>query len=196
MSADEPASLLRGVRFGSIDRHEDARGSFRELWRADVFDGLDPAAGGAAPGTTVRAVQANLSASGLGVLRGLHLHQRQLDHWVVAAGRAFVALVDIRPLLEGSGPHPLVETRILKADETVTIPIGVAHGFLALEPLELIYFVTERYDATDELGFAWDDPDAAVPWPVVAGSTGTGPILSPRDQANPSLAHLVATIRR
>ena len=36
-----------------------------------------------------------------GVLRGLHLHQRQLDHWVVASGRAFVALVDVRPMLRG-----------------------------------------------------------------------------------------------
>ncbi|NTU76473.1 MAG: UDP-N-acetylmuramoyl-L-alanine--D-glutamate ligase, partial [Alphaproteobacteria bacterium] len=29
---------------------------------------------------------------------------------------------------------------------------------LALEPLELIYLVTNEYDGTDELGFAWDDP--------------------------------------
>ena len=43
------------------------------------------------------------------------------------------------------------------------IPTGVAHGFLALEPLELLYLVTNEYDGTDELGFAWDDPTAGVP---------------------------------
>ena len=47
-----------------------------------------------------------------------------------------------------------------KVDEWVDIPIGVAHGFLALEPLQLIYLVTNEYDGSDELGFAWDDPRA------------------------------------
>src|SRR4029077_16884413 len=97
-----------------------------------------------------------------GVLRGLHLHRRQDDLWIVAGGRAFVALVDVRPLLYGSGPAPVVETRVLVADEWVLIPTGIAHGFLALDPLELIYFVTNEYDGTDELGFAWDDPAVAV----------------------------------
>ncbi len=98
------------------------RGSFRELWRAGDFPD-EPF------------VQANLSTSAAGVLRGLHLHRRQDDLWIVADGRAFVALVDLRPLLDGSGTAPLVETRELRADEWVVIPTGVAHGFLALEPL-------------------------------------------------------------
>ena len=42
------------------------------------------------------------------------------------------------------------------------IPTGVAHGFLALDPLDLVYFVTNEYDGTDELGFAWDDPAVGV----------------------------------
>src|SRR5689334_20932213 len=134
-------SVLPGVRYGSIERHGDERGSFRELWRTDRFGPIDPAAAGSPAGTEPRFVQANLSTSSAGVLRGLHLHQRQLDHWVVATGRAFVALVDVRPMLTG-GTRPLVETRELAADDWVDIPIGVAHGFLAVEPLELIYFVT------------------------------------------------------
>ena len=48
-------------------------------------------------------VQANLSSSAAGVLRGLHYHRRQLDYWVVATGRAFVALVDVRPVVDGHG---------------------------------------------------------------------------------------------
>ena len=50
--------------------------------------------------------QANLSTSSPGVLRGLHLHRRQLDHWVVTAGRALVALVDVRPLVAGTAGPP------------------------------------------------------------------------------------------
>ncbi len=80
-----------------------------------------------------------------GVLRGLHLHRRQDDLWIVAEGRAFVALVDVRPALAGGAPA-VVETRELGADDWVYIPTGVAHGFLALEPLQLIYLVTNEYD--------------------------------------------------
>ena len=169
-------SRLPGVRYGSVKRLGDSRGSFRELWRASTSGD--------------RFVQANLSTSAQGVLRGLHYHRRQLDYWVVGSGRAFVALVDVRPVVAGLG-SAVVETRELAADESVVIPVGVAHGFLALEPLELYYLVTNEFDGSDELGFAWDDPKVAVPWPPVAGTPDGRPILSDRDQTNPSLAELV-----
>ena len=188
------ASSIRGVRFGSVERHADERGSFREIWRADDFGAIDPALAGADPGTEPRFVQANLSTSAAGVLRGLHLHRRQFDHWVVASGRAFVALVDVRPMLAG-GERPVVETRELRQDDWVDIPTGVAHGFLALEDLELVYLVTATYDGSDELGFAWDDPLAAVPWPPVPGTGDGRPILSGRDRANPLLGDLVERLR-
>ena len=177
-----PPSSLEGVRYGAIARHGDARGAFRELWRTSLF-----------PDQAFR--QANLSTSTAGVLRGLHLHRRQDDLWIVAAGRAFVALVDVRPLLDGTGPNAFVETRELTADDWVGIPAGVAHGFLALEPLDLVYLVTNEYDGTDELGFAWDDPAVAVPWPVLDATPDGRPVLSERETANPSLAELVVRLR-
>jgi dTDP-4-dehydrorhamnose 3,5-epimerase len=187
-------SRLPGVRYGRVQRHGDSRGSFRELWRASVFGNLDPAQTGAQPGAEPRFVQSNLSTSAAGVLRGLHYHRRQLDYWVVATGRAFVALVDVRPATEGRGPA-VVETRELAADESVVIPVGVAHGFLALEPLELIYLVTNEFDGSDELGFAWDDPAVGVPWPSVPATPDGRPILSDRDRSNPALADLVSRLR-
>jgi dTDP-4-dehydrorhamnose 3,5-epimerase len=188
------ASALAGVRFGSIVRHADSRGAFREVWRASAFPALSPAETGTPAGSEPRFVQANLSSSAAGVLRGVHYHRHQLDYWTVTAGRAFVALVDVRPLVDGSGPRPIVETRELAADDWVIIPAGVAHGFLALEPLELLYLVTNEYDGADELGFAWDDPAVGVPWPAVPGTPGGRPILSDRDQSNPPLAELVARL--
>ena len=180
--ASGPApSALPGVVYGAIARHGDERGSFRELWRAGQF----PAA---------LFVQANLSTSAAGVLRGLHLHRRQDDLWVVAEGRATVALVDVRPRLAGTGPA-VVETRELAADGWVYIPTGVAHGFLAVEPLQLIYLVTNEYDCTDELGVAWDDPAVAVAWPVLEATPDGRPILAARDKANPSLEDLVVRVR-
>jgi dTDP-4-dehydrorhamnose 3,5-epimerase len=179
-----------GVRFGRLTRHPDDRGSFREVWRAAWYEGLGAAEAGLPEPAFV---QANVSVSDAWVLRGLHFHRRQLDHWVVLDGRALVALVDVRPMLGGE-PAPGVETRELGPDEWVGIPTGVAHGFLALEPLTLLYLVTNEYDGTDELGFAWDDPLAAVPWPAVGTPDGR-PRLSRRDLTNPSLAELVASLR-
>jgi dTDP-4-dehydrorhamnose 3,5-epimerase len=174
-------SALPGVRYGTIARHGDSRGAFRELWRAGSF-----------PDATF--VQANLSTSSAGVVRGLHLHRRQDDLWVVGEGRAFVALVDVRPALQ-SEASAVVETRELDADDWVYIPDGVAHGFLALEPLQLIYLVTNEYDGTDELGFAWDDPAVGVPWPAVGMTADGRPITSDRDAANPALAELLVRLR-
>ena len=104
-------------------------------------------------------VQANLSTSAAGVLRGLHLHRRQDDLWIVGR-RTGVRRPRRRPARCSTAPAtaPLVETRELDADDWVVIPTGVAHGFLALDPLQLIYLVTNEYDGSDELGFAWDDP--------------------------------------
>lgn len=193
MSLERPPSALPGVRYGAIARFGDVRGSFRELWREDTFEPLDPELAGAPPGVEPRFVQANLSTSASGVLRGLHLHQRQFDHWIVVGGRAFVALVDVRPLMAG-GPKPAVETRELGEDDWVDIPTGVAHGFLALKPLQVLYFVTNPYDGSDELGFAWDDAIAAVPWPTISGTPDGKPVLSERDRSNPTLAELVGRL--
>jgi dTDP-4-dehydrorhamnose 3,5-epimerase len=182
MNEKRPPSSLPGVKYGAIVRHADQRGSFRELWRAGDFPD-EPF------------VQANLSTSAAGVLRGLHLHQRQDDLWIVADGRAFVALVDLRPMLDGTASAPRIETREMRADEWVVIPTGIAHGFLALDPLQLIYLVTNEYDGSDELGFAWDDPAVAVDWPPLAGTPDGRPILSERDGANPPLADLLERMR-
>jgi len=188
-------SSLAGVRLGRVVRYADSRGSFRELWRESSFPALTLEETGAPAGSEPRFVQANLSTSVAGVLRGLHYHRRQLDYWTVASGRALVALVDVRPVAAGTAERAPVETHELAADEWVVIPAGVAHGFLALEPLELLYLVTNEFDNSDELGFAWDDPAVGVPWPRIDQTPDGRPILSDRDQSNPSLAELVASLR-
>ncbi len=190
--AGEVGSRLRGVRYRRRNRLADSRGSFVEIWRASTLGQLTEDEAGQ---PDARFVQANLSTSAPGALRGLHYHRRQLDYWTVVSGRALVALVDVRPVLADSTAHAVIEMRELGAAESVTIPTGVAHGFLALEPLQLLYLVTNEYDGTDELGFAWDDPAVGVPWPGVDGTPDGRPILSDRDRSNPTLAELVQSLR-
>lgn len=166
----------------SITFHPDGRGAFGELWRHDWTAGL--ARSGAQPDMR----QANLSRSDARVLRGLHLHRRQADLWVVVDGHPFVALVDVRPMLAAGGP-PVVETVDAVPGDTLYLPAGVAHGFYARDAITLVYLVTNTYDGTDELGFLWSDRDAAVPWP------DTEPILSGRDEGAPPLRELVDRLR-
>lgn len=171
--------VIAGVRHGRLTTIADPRGSFTELWRDGWTAGL-----------TASFRQANLSRSARDVLRGLHFHDRQDDLWIVLDGRAHVALVDLRPLIAGTGVTPVVEQAVLESGSVLLIPSGVAHGFLALAPLTLQYLVTNEYDGSDEHGFAWDDPSAGIDWPV-----GT-PILSGRDAANPSLPAAVEAARQ
>jgi dTDP-4-dehydrorhamnose 3,5-epimerase len=193
MSPQQAGSRLVGVRYGSLNRIGDLRGSFAEIWRASTFGEMGIEAAGL---PDARFVQANLSSSAPGVLRGLHYHRRQLDYWTVVGGRALVALVDVRPVVADPAARAIVETRELGNGDSVTIPTGVAHGFLAIESLSLLYLVTNEYDGSDELGFAWDDPAVGVPWPAVSGTPDGRPILSDRDCSNPTLRELVERLRR
>lgn len=173
--ADVRASgVIDGVLRVTLTPFADERGRFVETFRREWF-----------PDRSWDQVQTNRSDSKRNVLRGLHFHRRQIDFWVPAAGRIRVGLVDLRP---GSPTHRRVELFDLDAasPEGVYVPVGVAHGFLALTDCTLTYVVDRYYDGSDELGVAWNDPELAVPWGI------EDPILSPRDRANRSLAQLTA----
>jgi len=160
------SSRIRGVKLAILKPFADERGRFLETFRREWF-----------PERGWEAVQANRSDSREGVLRGLHYHRRQIDYWVPMAGRMRIALADIR---RGSPTRGAVE--VLELDERepmgVFVPVGVAHGFLALTDSTLAYVVDNYYDGDDELGVAWNDSDLAVPWGT------TAPVLSERDRDN------------
>lgn len=161
----EAVEGIPGVVLFRPDVHEDPRGWFMEVFREESLG--------------ARFVQANHSHSKERVLRGLHFHTQQADAWYVVSGRARVGLADLRRRV----PRPAAATVDLDGEEpgVLYIPPGVAHGFAALTELDLIYWVTEYYDASDEHGVAWDDPALAVPWRVA------DPILSERDGTAPGL---------
>lgn len=158
--------------------HGDERGTFSELWRTGWTNAL----------SSEPFVQSNLSRSKAGVLRGMHFHLRQDDLWVVVDGSAVVGLADLRSATADPLWRPQVELLDFVSGDALFIPARVAHGFYAPGDLSLVYFVTREFDGSDEHGFAWDDPLAAIPWPV------TDPILSARDRANPALQDVVAAL--
>ena len=130
-------------------------------------------------------MQGNRSDSKAHVLRGLHYHQHQIDYWYVTSGVVRAAMVDLRP---SSPTYRAVETLEIGDDHNIGlfIPVGVAHGFVALTDATLTYIVNNYYDGADEYGVAWNDPDLAVPWGV------ENPVISGRDAENPRLQDIPA----
>ena len=172
MAEIQESSRIHGVKFAVLRVIEDERGRFLETFRKEWF-----------PERTWDVVQGNRSDSRAGVLRGLHYHHRQVDYWMLTAGRVRMALADLR---RGSPTRGATLVRVLDADEPVGvfIPVGVAHGFVALTDATMTYLVDNYYDASDEQGVAWNDPDLAIPWET------DSPILSARDRSNPLLKEL------
>jgi dTDP-4-dehydrorhamnose 3,5-epimerase len=152
---------IPGVVLARPERFEDDRGWFMEILREDAFG--------------VSFVQGNHSHSRAGVLRGLHYHAKQSDAWYIVSGQAQVGIADLRT----KSDHPTALALDMSSDDPTIlyIPPGVAHGFLAITELDLIYWVTHYFDNSDERGVAWNDPTVRVDWKA------SQPILSARDRA-------------
>ena len=165
---------IAGVQVAELTIWADDRGRFMESFRKEWFPQRDWAR-----------VQTNRSESRAGVLRGLHYHFHQVDYWHVIEGRIRVGLADLRIGSPTYGQSAALE---LSGDEPrgLFIPVGVAHGFLALTDATLTYLVDNYHDGSDEHGIAWNDPTLAVPWGA------RDPLLSPRDLANPPLTAIPA----
>ena len=156
----------------------DNRGFFLETYRQDVFE--------AACGQ-VNFVQDNHSGSRQGTLRGLHyqLHQAQGKLVRAVAGEIFDVAVDIRQSSPTFGQW--VGARLSAENKhQLWVPAGFAHGFYVLSAWAEVFYKASSYYAPEwERGIRWDDPAIGIAWPLAEGGT---PLLSEKDQRNPSLA--------
>ena len=147
----------------------DPRGFFMETYRENVL---------AAFGIAERFVQDNHSRSSRGVLRGLHYQLRnpQAKLCRVAGGEVLDIAVDIRV---GSPTFGKWVSVLLSGDNQyqLYIPKGFAHGFVVLsETADFLYKCSDYYDASDDRGVLWNDPEIGIDWQTPA------PILSDKDQ--------------
>lgn len=167
MTRIEESKLISGVFVAHLRPFIDERGRFMETFRKEWF-----------PQRSWDKFQTNRSDSKAGALRGLHYHRHQVDYWYVQAGKIRAGLVDLRP----SSPTYLAAQTVEMGEENqigLFIPIGVAHGFVALTQAIHTYVVDNYYDGGDEFGVAWNDPDLGLDWGLT-----TPPIISDRDAAN------------
>ena len=160
------------------DVHRDARGFFVETYHLEKYR----AGGIAGP-----FVQDNHSRSVQGTLRGLHAQRRRPQGKLVRAvdGEMFDVAVDIRPGSPTFGRW--VGVRLSGENfRQLYVPPGFAHGFCVLsEVVNVEYKCTDFYDAADEIGLAWNDPDVGIEWPI------RDPIVSDKDRHLPVLKNLL-----
>jgi dTDP-4-dehydrorhamnose 3,5-epimerase len=152
----------------------DRRGYFFECYSEREFK---------AAGITECFVKDNQSRSGKGTLRGLHFQKIHPQGKLVRAieGEVFDAAVDIRPDSPTRGKWHAVILSGEKQNQFY-IPLGFAHGFLALSNQVIFaYKCTDFYYPEDEGGIVWNDPAIGIEWPDL----GMEPILSDRDRALP-----------
>jgi dTDP-4-dehydrorhamnose 3,5-epimerase len=157
--------------------HSDARGFFIETFHRTKFADL---------GISDTFVQDNHSRSSKGTLRGLHYQLRHPQAKIcrVVEGEALDVAVDIRVGSPTFGKWTCV---LLSAKEQnqIYVPIGFAHGFLALsDKVQFLYKCSDFYNPGDEHGIAWNDPDLKIRWGVSA------PVISTRDAECPALAQV------
>jgi dTDP-4-dehydrorhamnose 3,5-epimerase len=179
-TALEGPVLIQPARFG------DDRGFFAETFRestlAEQF------------GITARFIQDNHSRSARGVLRGMHFQPEPPAAKLVRCARGAIVdvLVDIRPESDTFGRWEAYRLD----DENLRMlyaPLGFAHGFCVVSDVaDVIYKQTAYWSADADRGFAPDDPEVGIEWPIPPEER----MLSERDRTAPSFAAVAAAALR
>ena len=174
---------LEGVLVIEPQVHRDDRGFFAETFHAPRY---------AAAGVDATFIQDNHSRSVRNTLRGLHsqLERPQAKLLRVLRGAIFDVVVDVRV----GSPTFKRWISVELSDENfrqIFVPVGFAHGFCVLSDVaEVEYKCSDVYQAGDELGLAWNDPEIGVKWPT------DDPLLSPKDREGKPLSRLLDRLPR
>jgi len=143
-----------------LEPRSDERGFFARTWCQREFE---------AHGLKARLVQCSLSFNARkGTLRGMH-HQAapcaETKLVRCTKGAIYDVVLDLRPQSTTFKKWIAV---ILTAENrnAVYVPEGFAHGFLTLEDeTEVLYQMSEFYNAESARGVRWDDPAFQITWP-------------------------------
>lgn len=152
----------------------DARGTFVKTYHADTFRDL---------GIPFTPREEFFSVSARGVVRGMHFQLPPAAHDKLVycvAGAVLDVVLDLRP---GGPTYGCSITRELSQDnrEMLFIPVGCAHGFLALtDGAVMVYQTSTVHTPAQDAGILWNS--FGFTWPV------TDPVLSDRDRRFPALS--------
>lgn len=154
---------------------QDDRGYFSESYSKRMW---------AEAGFEEHFVQDNLSCSKKGTLRGLHyqiLPEGMGKLVRCVRGAIFDVAVDLR---SGSATFGQWVGRELSGENHLSlwVPVGFAHGFVALEDDSIVHYKCSGHHAPDcERSLNYADPDVGIQWPL------SPTIISQKDQDAPML---------
>jgi dTDP-4-dehydrorhamnose 3,5-epimerase len=171
------ATSLNGLLVIEPRCFQDERGFFLETYQKARYRDA---------GVTDVFVQDNQSRSVKGVLRGMHFQVKHPQAQIVTVmrGRIFDVGVDLRSDSPTFGQWYGVELSDTGSRQIYMAP-GFAHGFCVLSDwADLHYKVSRNYDAHDEGGLLWNDPDLSIHWPIAE------PAVTLRDATYPRLKDL------
>lgn len=157
-----------------LEPHHDERGFFAETFHQQHF--LDR---GLAADFTRTALAHNIHR---GTVRGLHFQSSPFQETKLVRcvrGSLFDVAVDLR---RDSDTYLSWQSVTLSAANRAAfyIPTGCAHGYQTLEDdCEVLYQLSNDYDADHASGIRWDDPALAIPWPLKVS------MMSARDKSWP-----------
>ena len=172
------ATPLPGAFVLDLEPYEDERGFFARTVCVDEF---------AAHGLNAHFIQQSISWNPhAGTLRGMHYQSAPHEEEKlvrVTRGAVFDVMVDLRRDSPMFGSWYGVELSAENRRE-VYIPRGVAHGFQTLLPnTEVLYEMTQRFQAQAARGLRWDDAALGIAWPQCGDR-----IISERDRNHPAFA--------
>jgi len=157
--------------------YADDRGSFEETYKYSDFK---------LNNINIDFIQDNLSYSKKGVVRGLHYQtnpKAQAKLCSVLQGKVLDFAVDIRRESSTFGKVFSVELS-LENKKMFYIPVGFAHGFIALEDNTIFsYKCSDEYSKENEAGIRYDDPELELR----LDRFGLDLIVSPKDLELPFL---------
>lgn len=171
------STSIEGLKYIELRSSKDKRGSFLEAFSKKTWVGA----------LRFDISQVNISTNHkAGTIRGLHWQADPFGQGKIvyaATGRIFDAVVDINRISYSFGKSESFQ--LVPGMNALFIPKGVAHGYQALaDGASLMYLVDKEYSTAHERGLRYDDPQAAIPWPLA-------PIcISDRDLKWPSLKEL------
>ena len=156
------ATLLEipDVKLIEPDVFYDERGFFYESFNQQKFN--------EAIGQKITFVQDNQSKSMKGVLRGLHYQDEPCAQGKlvsVISGEIFDVAVDIR---KNSPTYGQWVSEVLSEEnkKQIWIPMGFAHGFLAMDDNTIVSYKTSNYYSRNhEKTIRYDDVDLNISWP-------------------------------
>ena len=167
---------IKGAFFISNSKHEDSRGEFVEWFRSDTIEDQT--------GLVFRTMQANLSVSAAGSLRGIHyadVPPGQAKYITCVSGAILDYIVDIRA---GSPTFGQWEAVSLTAENrnAVLIDVGLGHAFVALEPDTTVsYLVTDHFKPESEHAINPLDAELGLEFPLPQRDL----LVSSKDQVAP-----------